>query len=134
MPITIIDNEYATLLYHPEAKIVHHQFHQPLSGQPFRDVLIKGVETFKEHDAKKWLSDDRGNSALTPEDGDWGTNTWTPQVIEAGWKYWAVVMPKKIIGQMNMQRWIKMYEEMGVTVQVFSDPDEAMSWLESQEV
>ena len=35
MPTTILDNEYATLLYHPETKIVHHQFHKPIGGWGF---------------------------------------------------------------------------------------------------
>ena len=132
MPTTILDNEYATLLYHPETKIVHHQFHKPIGGQAFRDVLNKGLEVFQEFGAQKWLSDDRANSALSPEDGEWGTNNWNPRVIAAGWKYWAIVMPAKVIGQMNMQYFIKVNSELGVTARVFSDPDEAMRWLEAQ--
>jgi hypothetical protein len=132
MPTTIIDNEFATLWFHPETKIVHHQFHKPIGGQSFRDVLDKGLEAFQEANAQKWLSDDRGNSALSPEDSDWGINNWAPRVIAAGWKYWAIVMPEKVIGQMNMQRFMKIYSEQGVSVRVFSDPDEAMQWLESQ--
>lgn len=132
MPTTIINNEYATLWYHPETKIVHHQFHQPIGGQPLRDVLNKGLEAFQEHGAYKWLSDDRGNSAMSPEDSEWGTNDWVPRVIAAGWKYWAVVMPAKVIGQMNMQRFIKANSELGIIVQVFSNPEEAMKWLETQ--
>jgi len=133
MAITVLDNEYATLWYHPETKIVHHQFHKPISGQAFRDILNRGVEVFQEYGANKWLSDDRENSALPPEDGDWGTNDWTPRVVAAGWKYWAIVMPRKLIGQMNMQHFIKANSEQGVTVQIFSEPDEALQWLASQE-
>ena len=131
MPTTILDNEYATLLYHPETKIVHHQFHKPVSGQSFREVLEKGAEACEEHGAIKWISDDRANSAIPPEDGHWAENIWVPRVLAVGWKYWAIVMPAKIIGQMNMQRFIKTYGDQGVTVQIFSDLDEAMRWLEA---
>ena len=65
---TIIDTDYATLWYHSEQKIVHHQFHKFIYGQEFRQVLEKGLEIFKENDAHKWLSDDRLNSTLTAED------------------------------------------------------------------
>lgn len=41
-------------------------------------------------------------------------------------------MPEAIIGQMNMKRFIKMYSDRGVTVRAFTDPDEALKWLESQ--
>jgi len=132
MPTTIIDNEHATLWYHPETKIVHHQYHQPISGDPFREILTKGAEAFEEHGAIKWLSDDRANSAIPPEDAHWAENVWAPRVMAAGWKYWAVVMPAKIIGMMNMQRFIKVNSERGIIAQVFSDPDEALQWLETQ--
>jgi hypothetical protein len=129
---TLIDNEYVTLWYHPETKIVHHQFHKYIYGQEFRNVLETGLKVFKEKGAQKWLSDDRNNSALPAEDGAWGQQDWTPRMLEAGWKYWAIVLPQKVIGQMNMQRFIEDNAGLGLTMQAFTDPDEALKWLESQ--
>ena len=63
--IIIIQNEYATLVYHPDEKIVHHTFHKPIGDQEFRNVLNTGAKTLKKYNASKWLSDDRGNSALS---------------------------------------------------------------------
>jgi hypothetical protein len=78
------------------------------------------------------LSDDRNNSALAQNDVAWSKTDWFPRVMKAGWKYWALVQPEKVIGQMNMDRIVKDYSEKGLTVKIFSDPDEAMKWLESQ--
>jgi hypothetical protein len=130
--ITIIQSEAVTLRFYPKQKIVHHEFRQFVCGDQFRDVLKKGLEIVQREGATKWLSDDRGNSAITPDDGDWAVKEWAPRVMAAGWKYWAVVMPEKVIGQMNMRRWIKTYAEQGITAQAFSDPVEAMIWLERQ--
>ena len=132
-PITVLDNEFATVWYHSEDKIVHHQFHKFIYGQAFRDVLTRGAEIFEQYGATKWLSDDRNNSALHPDDSDWAVHTWNPRVVQAGWKYWAVVMPEKAIGQMNLKRFVKLYSDMGITVRVFSNPEEALMWLKSQE-
>jgi hypothetical protein len=129
---TLIDTDYATLWYDTEKKIVHHKFHKYIYGPEFRNVLEKGLEVFKEKGACKWLSDDRNNSALPTEDRDWAQGNWSPRVIAAGWKYWAIVLPQKVIGQMNMQYFIDENTKMGLTVQVFSAPDEALQWLESQ--
>ncbi len=129
--ISVLENEYASVWYHPEAGIVHHQFHKFIFGDAFRTVLSTGAEVMKKNGARKWLSDDRNNSALPQEDADWGQTTWTPQVLAAGWKYWAVVLPEKAVGQMNMKRFIDDYSGRGVKVQVFSDPDQALKWLES---
>ena len=128
---TISDTEYATLWYHPESKIVHHQFHKFIHGDEFRQVLEKGLEIFKQNDAHKWLSDDKKNSTLTTEDSDWGQKDWFPRVFAAGWKYWAIVMPDKIVGKMNMQRFIDNYSTQGLMIDIFDDADEALQWLET---
>jgi hypothetical protein len=128
---TILSTEYATLWFHPEKKIVHHAFHKFIYGEEFRKILEKGVEVFKQHGAHKWLSDDRLTSALPAEDLDWGFNNWFPRVWAAGWRYWALVMPDKVAGQMNLNRIAKHYIDQGLNIQVFADPDEALKWLES---
>jgi hypothetical protein len=132
-PMTVLDNEFATVWYHPDEKIVHHKFHKFIYGQAFRDVLIRGADIFEQYGANKWLSDDRNNSALPAEDSDWAIQNWNPRVLKCGWTHWAVVMPQKVIGQMNMRRFVQMYSELGVTVKAFTDPDEALAWLKSEE-
>lgn len=129
--ITLIQNEYATLVYHTDAKIVHHTFHQPIKGQHFRDVLNKGLEVFIKHGATKWLSDDRNNSALEPEDREWATNDWYTRAAKAGWKYWAMVVPNDIHGRMDVKGYIEQGFEGGIRVMVFTNPQEALEWLKS---
>ena len=129
--ITVIDNEYVTMTYYPDTKIVHHLFHQFIQGQHFRDALDKGTELLLQHGAQKWLSDNRNRGALLPEDMEWTQTDWFPRTVQVGWKYWALVMPEKIVGKMNMRQAVQAYTEKGIIVEVFADPDEAMSWLES---
>ena len=90
----ILDNEYLSLVYYPETKIVHHTFHQVVQGPVFREALNTGLEVFKEYNAHKWLSDDRKNDALPEADTEWAKTDWFPRVLEAGWQHWALVMPR----------------------------------------
>lgn len=129
--ITILDKEYVTLWYHPESKIVHHQFHKFIYGDKFREVLEKGLEIFKQYGATKWLSDDRLNSALPAADSKWGLEDWNPRVFAAGWKYWAVVVPDKVAGQLNINWLMRENIAHGLQVKAFDDADEALKWLES---
>jgi hypothetical protein len=129
----IIENATISLYYYPATKIVHHEFRRFTQGENFRSVLEQGLEIFKTHNACKWLSDDRGNTAITPADAEWALTNWAPRVIAAGWKYWAVVLPENTIGQMNMRRWLKTYADRGVTAEVFSNPRQALLWLEMEE-
>lgn len=128
----VVDNEFVTVWVYPDKKIVRHKFHRFIFGDKFRDALMKGAEVFEKYHCAKWLSDDSENSALLPEDTEWAQIHWEPRIMKAGWKYWALILPEKIVGQMNMNRIVKRYSEMGVKVQVFSDPAEALSWLEQQ--
>jgi hypothetical protein len=127
--ITIIENEYATLVYHPDAKIVHHTFLKPIGGDEFREVLDSGAKTLKKHKASKWLSDDRENSALSREDTEWSKTDWFPRAVKAGWQYWALVVPQDIVGRMNMKEFVDSYLDQGLRIAVFSKPEPAMEWL-----
>jgi hypothetical protein len=128
----IIDNELVLLRYHPKTKIVHHEFRRFVHGAPFREILDQGLAALSLGGGTRWLSDDRRNGPVTPADGVWALNDWAPRAIAAGWKYWGVVLPEKILGQMNLKRWMETYAKMGVNAQAFPHPEAAMSWLEKQ--
>ncbi len=127
----ILDNEYATVWYHPDGQIVHHQYHKFIHGEKFREVLTFGADILEARGATKWLSDDRLNSALPKEDGTWAQTVWMPRIRAIGWKYWAVLYPDKRIGQINLEYIIGLLNKAGVTTQVFDDVDEALNWLRS---
>jgi hypothetical protein len=114
----VVDNAFITLAYDSDTKIVSHQLHQYICGQPLRDALMAGTDQLKKNSAHKWLSDDRNGGALPKEDLEWNHNVWIKQAVAAGWKFWALVMPASVVGQQNMR-------------QVFSDPDQALAWLKA---
>ena len=130
--ITIVDNEFCTMWCYPEKGIIHHEFHQFTHGDSFNNILIKGEEAFKKYACTKWLSDDRKLGIVHPDNFDWGAKNWAPKIVAAGWKHWAMLMPTKVTGQMSEQRLIQFFAERGVTAQVFTDVEKAMSWLEEQ--
>lgn len=129
--ITLIENEYATLIYRTDAKFVHHTFHKPISGESFRNVLNTGIDALTEHNAIKWVSDDRENLALPPEDTAWSKEDWFPRALAAGWKYWALIVPQNIMARMNMKEFVDSYAEQGLRIRVFSKPEEAIAWIKT---
>lgn len=127
--VTVLDNQYATLWYYPDHKIVHHQFHQFVFSDALRSVLNKGLATLQEHGAQKWLSDDRHHSAIIPEDVHWSQTVWFPRAVESGWKHWAIVTPQSLVGAINLQTFARQCTEQGVQTRFFNDPIEALAWL-----
>jgi hypothetical protein len=130
--VTLLDNEYATLWHHEESQIIHHQFKKWAKDGNFRDVLDKGYAQAQAKGVKKWLSDDRNNLVLSQADGEWATTVWVPKMVKIGWKYWAVVMPEKAVGKLNMQQFIEGNAKHGITVKVFTEPVAALEWLKIQ--
>ena len=130
----VLKNEFATLVYHTDEKIVHHTFHKPIGGDDFHNVLLTGIKLLKEHGAHKWLSDDRENAAMSDEDTVWAQEVWFPQAKEAGWQFWAIVLPPDIVARINYSEFVFNYAQKGVRVSLFSTPEEAREWLINTDV
>ena len=129
---TILSDDFVTLYYYPGKGVVYHILHKYKYGEPFRKFLMTGVETLRKNKGTKWLSDDRSYATLTKEDLEWGPAVFAPAAIKAGWKYWAIVMPEKVVGRMAMAHVVELYGKLGVTVQIVESPEEGMAWLDSQ--
>jgi hypothetical protein len=130
--IVVLDTPLISMWIYPERKMVHHVMKGYCYGAEFRDALSKGTDALRLHKATKWLSDDRATGAVPQDDEEWAAKIWFPQTKAAGWKHWAIVPPRKVIGQIKIERVGKEYSEHGINTRLFDDPDEAMRWLEAQ--
>ena len=132
-PIIIVDNEYITVQYLPDKKIIYHSIHKPVDGQLLKDALNAGTDALEKYGACKWLSDDRKNGPLSPEMMEWGRNTWDVRTIAAGWKYWADVVPEALANAGTMIPVVEALYELGLRMMVFTDLEKAIAWLDSVE-
>ena len=130
--IIVLDNKYATVWCYPTKGIIHHILHRYFYGETFREILSTGADALEQYHCTKWLSDDRNFGAIHPDDKAWGDAEWKPRVISAGWKYWAMVLPEKVTGQLNIQKMVDEYRHLGVISKIHSDPNDALTWLLEQ--
>lgn len=131
--ITLLDNEHACLWYYPDEGIIHHKFLKPIADEAFREVLSTGLKLLIENGATKWLSDDRDNAHLNAEDSAWSLDNWFVKAKNSSWKYWAILLPNKKRGVVNMKRlteFISVNSE--IKVATFSTTEEALQWLSQQ--
>jgi hypothetical protein len=131
-PVTVLKTPSVSLYYHQSSRIVHHEIRRFITGQDFRDLLTAGSDLLRKNAARKWLSDDRGQWVLAKEDLDWSEAHWAPQTAKAGWKYWAIVRAEKVLAKVAMETLVAKYAKLGVKAQFFTDPNDAMAWLEKQ--
>jgi malonyl CoA-acyl carrier protein transacylase len=130
-PTTILDDEFATLWYHPDEKVVHHKIHKFLVAGVFERLLNTGAELLEKHGAVKWLSDDRNNVVLSPEDRQWSDTVWAPRVLKLGFRYWAIVVPGQAVAELQMKQLKAKRQKQGLVVEMFETPEQAMAWLRS---
>lgn len=130
--VTILDDEYATLWYHPAEKVIHHEIHKFLVPGAFEKLLSTGAELMERHGASKWLSDDRNNVVISPQDLDWADNHWIPRVQKAGFRYWAIVVPAHAVAAMQMKSLQAKRSRQNIEVGMFGSVEEGMAWLRSR--
>jgi len=128
----IIKNQYATVRYETDHKYMYHTFHKPISGQVFRQTMNTALDVLIEKQAIKWLSDDRNNGEFTAADIDFSINEWGPRAAKNGWRYWALVVPESIVGQIGMLDITNTFNNFGVNLTIFSDLEKARQWLIAQ--
>lgn len=131
--ITLIENEYITMQYLEDRNTIFHVIHQPISGQPLRDALMTGFNALEDYGATKWVSDDRKNGPMTPEDTRWNRQNLNNAIVGTGWKYWALVVPEQVVAAGSMLPTMEELFEDGLRVMVFSDVGEAFEWIDSFE-
>ena len=131
-PIVILDNEFCTLWYHPDTKIIHHQIKKFITGDAFKELFNTGYDTLVKNAVIKWFSDDRNMPILNADDGYWAKTDWFPRVKAAGWKHWAKVWNIEYATPIAKKSLTTSYNGIGINAKLFSDADSAMQWLIDQ--
>ncbi len=126
----VLENEFAHVWFHPEARIVHHQVHKFIWGEAYQQMLNDGLDALVCEGATKWLSENRDDTVHSRADTEWVVRDWIPRARKAGWKYWAVVPPANVIGQMNIERLLGEAQRVGVVGRIFSEIGPAFIWLD----
>jgi len=133
--ITVYDSPYITVEYWPKKGIIYHTIHQPMSSQLaiFKAALNAGTDALQKYKVHKWLSDDRKNDTLTQEGNEWSFNEWQPRTVQAGWKYWAMVVPEDLAAAGTLMPVIDILFERGLRMNVFTTLELATAWLDKFE-
>jgi len=125
----IIESDEIIVWYHADQRMIHHQMRGYCYDEPLRAAFQAGLAAMTKYKAQKWLSDDRANGPLSLEDEAWVFHTWGPSAVAAGWKYWALVLPERVVERMNVPRFVELSRQGGITARVFTELEPAFDWL-----
>ncbi len=73
------------------------------SGETYRNPLEKLLGFMRSKRVSKVLSDMCNLGAVAQSDQNWTETYFAPNAIAAGVKYWALVLPASVIGQMGQR-------------------------------
>jgi len=127
----IVDNEFITLEYRSDINAIYHVMHQHVEGDVFHAALDAGIEAMQQYGTNKWIADDSINSLTTQADQEWSVKSFGPRATAAGWKYWALIVPEELGGRMDMSLIVDTYYNLGVTINVFTNLEDAENWITS---
>ncbi len=130
--VTILDDNHVSLWYHPETGIVHHRINGYLAQGNFRKLLNASAEQLETHRATKYLSEDRSNLVVDPEDIKWADESWYPRVAKAGLKRWALVLPSTVVGTLQAKAILEKRRKQGLDAEGFDTVEAAMAWLQAK--
>lgn len=128
----VFESEHMSVWWHPEQRLIYHQMHKYCLGEAFRAGMTAGTQAMQRHRAISWLSDDRLNGPLPDDDEQWAGAHWFHQTKAAGWKYWAMVLPERAVGKLNVKRFIEVSRKRGIEAQSFVTPAPALEWLSAR--
>lgn len=110
-------------------KIVVKTVYDFIYGEELRGAFEAGFDALVKYNGAKWLSDNHGLKMYRPEDMTWINEDWLPRMLKAGWKYWAAIEPKNVLGKWSMRNFINFFQQHGIVLQVFNCVEDGVKWL-----
>lgn len=125
------DSSFLTIHWEEDSKIVRAEWKDAAGGEPMKRGMWTGLEAVKQLRANRWLADTRNLGTMTPEDVKWVNDVWIPQVVAAGIRHMAFVMPKKVVVQLSVKSFMSRIDDHELANAYFENLDEARAWLRS---
>lgn len=130
--MTHFEEEYARIEYDEYSGAVIGQLLEFTEGEDFREYMEELIDVVEEKQADKVIGDtSQFNAALTQEDQGWAAMDWAPRAQDAGVDHMAMVMPSDVVAKMSVDSIVEMTDD-SINRELFSDIDEAKSWLREQ--
>ena len=95
----------------------------------FKGLLDAEVKAMKEHRGSRLLADCRRQRILNPADQERANREWVPQVLEAGLKWFAIVLPESEIAAAHLRERLAAVPQTAMQIAYFASVEEAREWL-----
>lgn len=129
----LFEHPLINVWFHERRRSVHHRINRPILAEELpviQAAFNSGTDIFRKYRATKWLSDDRYQLVMPAEVQAWCQTVWFPATRNAGWKYWAIVMPESAVARLFVARLLPEMATQGIDARTFPDVPGAFAWLD----
>ena len=95
----------------------------------FNALLDAEVKALEAHGGSRLLADCRRQRVLNPADQERADREWTPRVIQAGLKRFAVVLPVSDMAAGHLRERLGKVPNTAIEIAYFASVEEAREWL-----
>jgi len=127
--VIVLDNEYVKITHEKENRILFYVWKKHTVKQPYREVMLRGVEYANGTDIKYFLSDMSRQGIVGPDDRKWFESEVMPKAIEKGLKKVAVVFDGNAFKKHYLNMLLGVLKNHQIPMKVFSDMEKARAWL-----
>jgi hypothetical protein len=137
----IFDNEFLLCELDDSMPVLRHYWKKAPSGEQFRSNLLKVLEEYKplaqSFKGLAWLADTTELGELDEKTETWLVEEWEDLLfVKAGVKIHAVILGESIYADYPMENFKQdaeqKFEDYNVHLGVFSNQEEAYSWIKEQ--
>lgn len=132
----ILTERWVTLLFDPTIPCLHSQWHQGVTSEQFRSVVLQMKDYVIQHQAQhqsiQMLTDIRKIGVVRKEDAEWVANEVDPILHKAGMRKVAFVVPENmftVFSVHNYQQQTHQQNDDLIQSRVFCEIAEAKQWL-----
>lgn len=95
----------------------------------FTALLDAEVKALREHGGSRLLADCRRQRVLNPADQERADREWVPQVLEAGLRRFAIVLPVSDVAAAHLRERLGKVPQTAMQIDYFGSVEEAREWL-----
>jgi len=129
--MVVYDSKNGHAEWLPDGKILVKTIKGFIYGEELKGLFNSGYDQVVKGGGVKWLSDNRNLKPYRQEDVTWINQDFLPRMLKAGWKYWAVIEPDNVLGNLSMKNFLDFYQQQGITLKIFNNKVDALAWIKS---
>jgi hypothetical protein len=118
--------EIIEVRYDPESKILHCRWRGKQTTEGIQKAAAIILKITQERKIEKILNDNSAVIGSWQDAAGWAAKEWFPNMIAAGLRHFAWILPTNIFAELSVKRAMAGMEDVVMT---FDDYDKAYEWL-----